>query len=221
MSGMDRIAMSAKGFGKMGIGTMGRTQTFVKTGLSLMLAGALSACVSLGGGGDPPDMLLTLTSSSVAPAGQSASGTLDDALAVITPEAPLRLDVTRIPVQVDESNVAYLKDAVWVDKPARLFARLLSETLRAKQTHMIVEGADMQYGAATKLTGQLIDMGYDATLSAVVVRFDAVLRKADGSVTTQRFESEVDGVLPEARYVGPALNDAANDVAVQVAEWVG
>jgi len=55
----------------------------------------------------------------------------------------------------------------------------------------------------------------------VVVRYDAVLRLSDGTVRTQRFEAEQTGVLPDALSVAPALNRAANDVAAQVAEWVG
>ena len=55
----------------------------------------------------------------------------------------------------------------------------------------------------------------------MVVRFDAVLQMPSGQILTQRFESVVSGVAPDAIAVGPALNQAANDVAMQVAEWVG
>ena len=55
----------------------------------------------------------------------------------------------------------------------------------------------------------------------VIVRFDAMLRLPDGTVRTRRFESEVTGVAADATLVGPALNRAANDVAAQVADWVG
>ena len=64
-------------------------------------------------------------------------------------------------------------------------------------------------------------MDYDPSRSAAVVRYDAVLRLSDGTVRTQRFEAEQTGVLPDALSVAPALNRAANDVAAQVAEWVG
>ncbi len=106
--------------------------------------------------------LFTLTASSAAPAGQAASGTVGDALTVMVPDAPQRLDVVRVPVQVDDATVAYLEDAMWVEKPARLFGRLLAETIRAKQTRFVIEGPDIRYAAATKLSGQLLDMGYDA-----------------------------------------------------------
>jgi len=187
--------------------------------LVLAAAATLSACVSFGK--DPPESLLSLTPTAVAPAGASAKGTVKQALTVLEPEAPRRLDVPRVPVQVNEATVAYLKDAVWVEKPARLFGRLLSETIRAKQTRMVIEGSDMRYAAATKLSGQLLDMGYDAPTRSVVVRFDAVLQQPDGTILTRRFESEVNEVEPKAANVAPALNEAANKVAAEVAEWVG
>lgn len=183
------------------------------------LAAALSGCVSLGK--EPPEALFTLTALSTAPAGISAAGKPSEALTVIEPDAPRKLDVTRVPVQVDASNVAYLKDAVWVEKPARLFAAVLAETIRAKQTRLVIEGSDVRFAASTKLSGNLVDMGYDALTSSAVVRFDAVLQQPDGQVMTRRFEATVPGVLAEPASVGPALNQAANKVAADVAAWIG
>ncbi len=199
-----------------------RAQLRVRPGLgltALACAMALSGCVSLGKA--PPPTLLTLSSATEAPAGLSASGKPSQALAVIEPSAPQRLDVTRVPVQVNSSTIAYLKDAVWVDKPARLFGRLLAETIRAKQTRLVIEGSEIRYAAATKLSGQLVDMGYDAHSSSAVVRFDAELQQPDGQILTRRFEAIVPGVSPDAHAVGLALNQAANTVAGQIAEWIG
>ena len=130
-------------------------------------------------------------------------------------------DVQRIPVQVNDTQIAYLKDATWVEMPARLFRELLSETIRAGGSRLVIGGADEQYAAATKLTGQLLAMGYDARTQSVVVRYEAVLARPGGNVRTRRFESTVPGVAPRADQVGPAINQAANDVAAQVAQWVG
>jgi len=180
---------------------------------------ALAGCISLGA--KVPDKLLNLTPASAAPAGASASGTSDHALTVLGIRAPQELDVTRVPVRINGSSLAYLKGADWVEKPARLFASLLSETIRAKGNRLVVTGSDVEYSAATKLSGTLSAMDYDAGQGAVVVRFDAVLQNGDGQIRTQRFESVVPGVTAEAGAVGEALNRAANDVAAQVAEWVG
>ena len=53
------------------------------------------------------------------------------------------------------------------------------------------------------------------------LRFDAVLASgAGGGVRARRFEAIIPGVAAKAAAVAPALNEAANDVAAQVAEWV-
>jgi cholesterol transport system auxiliary component len=124
-------------------------------------------------------------------------------------------------VQVSDSDLAYLKDAIWVEKPARLFQRLLAETIRSGGTRLVVAEGDLGYTAATKLSGRLLDMGYDAASGSVVVRYDAVLATADGKVRSRRFENRVSGVEAKAEAVGPALNEAANAVAGDVAAWVG
>lgn len=187
--------------------------------LPLLLAVPLAGCLSLGG--KVPEQLLTLTPARAAPAGAATSGNAASALAVMEPNAQQRLNVTRVPVQMTDSTLAYIKDAVWVEKPARLFQQLLGETIRARGTRLVVDEGDLGYSAATKLSGQLLDMGYDVATGSVVVRYDGVLQSADGRVQTRRFESRVPGVAAEAAAVGPALNQAANDVAGQVAEWVG
>jgi cholesterol transport system auxiliary component len=179
---------------------------------------ALAGCISLGK--KAPDQLLYLTPASAPAAGASASGDAQTAIAVANLEAPRKLDVTRVPVLIDASSLAYLKNAEWVDTPTRLFGRLLAETLRAKGDRLVVTG-DTAFSAATRLSGTLSAMDYDASRGAAVVRFDAVLQSDDGAIRSKRFESEVTGVPPESLAVGEALNRAANDVASQVAEWVG
>lgn len=182
---------------------------------------ALSACVSIGSGGDPPDQLLTLTSQAMAPAGAAQQGTMAGALAVTEPSVPQHLAATRVPVRVDGTSLAYLRDAIWVERPARLFQNVVSETIRARGTRLVVGGGELDYAAQTQLGGELAAMDYDASARAVVVRYDAVLRLPGGEIRTRRFESRVTGVAPEALSVAPALNQAANEVAAQVADWVG
>jgi len=186
--------------------------------LPALLALPLAGCLSLGG--KVPEQLLTLTPTRAAPAGASSAGQASTALAVIEPETEQRLNVTRVPVQMDASSVAYLQDAVWVEKPARLFQNLVAETIRAKGSRLVVGEGDFNYGAATKLSGRLLDMGYDVASGSVVVRYDGVMQLPDGRVQTRRFESRVPAAA-EALSVGPALNEAANQVADEVAEWVG
>ncbi|WP_309140957.1 ABC-type transport auxiliary lipoprotein family protein [Novosphingobium sp. G106] len=186
-----------------------------------MLAGILllGGCVSFGG--KPPKQLIGLTATTTAPAGELASTTRGDAIVVLDPEAERRLDVQRVPVQVDDTTIAYLKDATWVERPARQFRRLLAETIRAKGKRLVVEAGDASELGKTTLGGRLLDMGYDARNQSVVVRFDALRSDVGGTVMSRRFEATVTGVSPKTESVAPALNKAANEVAAQVADWVG
>lgn len=188
-----------------------------------ILAGslALAGCISLGQ--EPPESLLTLSSAASAPAGsgaQSGGEGNEAAIAVLTPEVPAKLDVLRVPVNVSETQVAYLQDAFWIEKPARLFRRLIGETLRTRGAALVLDSDDTPARADTVVRGTLLDMTYDAPTSSVVVRFDAIRTDADGKVVSRRFEAREDGVLPEAGAVGPALNRVANTVAGEIAEWV-
>ena len=187
--------------------------------MALGAAIALSGCVSLGGA-EPPASLLTLTPNTVVPAGTSAVGTPATAIKIMEPETPARINVTRVPVQVDDTNIAYLQEAVWVEKPARLFRRLMAETIRARGNRLVIDGEDSGVVPAAQLRGTLRNFGYDARSSSVIMRFDAIRSGADGAVETRRFESIQSGIAPDAASVGPALNSAANDVAGQVADWV-
>ncbi len=192
----------------------------IRAGCAIALVLAMAGCVNLGGG-KPPAQLFGLTPAHVAPAGTSASGKLTDAIIVLDPETDRRLAVQRVPVQVDDANVAYLKDALWVDRPARLFRSLLAETIRSRGSQLVIEGTIAEPGGRLRLSGRLRDMGYDARSGSVVVRFDAARADASGIVTVKRFESVIGNIAPKAAAVGPALNEAANAVAVQVADWLG
>ena len=185
----------------------------------LVLLAMLPGCISFGA--EPPPSLLTLTSAASIAAGTPGEGNLSSAMAVQVPSAPQRLNVTRVPVTTSDSSLAYLKDAVWVEKPADLFRNVLAETIRARGNRLVVDGGGLEYSATTQLMGELVEMGYDSSSSSVLVRYDAVLALPGGVVRTQRFENRISGVLAEPEAVGAALNTAANRVADEVAAWVG
>jgi cholesterol transport system auxiliary component len=193
-----------------------RTSTIAALAL---LSASLSGCLGLGG--KPPKHLITLTPESIAAAGPLGSGRLSEAIVVLDPQADRRVDVLRIPVQVDDSNLAYMTDVAWVEKPVRQFRHLLAETIRAKGNRLVLEEVDEQAGAKLRLGGRLVDMGYDARSQSVVVRFDAMRDDGSGNITSRRFEALVPGIAPKAEQVAPALNKAANQVAKEVADWVG
>jgi cholesterol transport system auxiliary component len=184
--------------------------------LALLLA--LGGCVSLGG--KVPDTLFTLTPEKSLPTGTTITGKPAEAIVIFEPETDRRLGVQRVAVQIDGSNVAYLQQAMWVERPARLFQGLLAETIRAKTGKLVLLADDNPGTGATRISGRLLDMGYDARSMSVVVRFDALRTDGSGTVSTKRFESTIAGIAPDAVQVAPALNQASNEVAQQVADWL-
>ena len=86
--------------------------------LALPVILSLGACVSFETKAPPSMLVLTADNSVAAGAARTASAT--DALVIQTPEVPRKLDTNRVPVQIDASSIAYVKDAFWADKPARL-----------------------------------------------------------------------------------------------------
>ena len=195
-----------------------RQMRLIKSSAVLALALALAGCLSFGA--KPPPTLLTLTAATAIPAGTVTSGDPKTAIMVMEPETDQRLAVVRVPVQIDDTNVAYVKGAAWVERPARLFRALLAETLRSKTGALVLEDSQAAANVGIRISGRLIDMGYDARTSSVVVRFEAIRSSTSGTVMIKRFESVVPGVQAKPEFIGPALNQAANDVAAQVAAWI-
>jgi len=196
-------------------------RTFAGKTAAIAAVLALGGCISFGS--EPPESLITLTPTAVSAAATDLTDTTmqdQQAIAVLSPETPAMLDVTRVPVQVTDTKIAYLQDAVWVEKPARLFRRLLGETLRSRGEVLVLDNDDVTQMATQYLRGTLLDMTYDVPSSSVVVRFDAMRTDADGTVLTRRFEARESGIAAEAELVGPALNRAANQVAADVSDWV-
>ncbi|MBW8783299.1 MAG: membrane integrity-associated transporter subunit PqiC [Novosphingobium sp.] len=195
-----------------------RSVVLGRSALLLALSVALGGCLSFGA--KPPPTLFRLTPASAPAAGAAVTGVVAEALVVVEPETDRRLGVDRVPVQINDSNVAYLKNAAWVERPARLFRDLLAETLRARG-RVVFTADEEEAEGKRRLYGRLLDMGYDARQQAVVVRYDAVREGPGGTVATRRFEAVERGVAATPAAVGPALNRAANSVAAQVAAWVG
>ncbi|WP_170005510.1 ABC-type transport auxiliary lipoprotein family protein [Pseudopontixanthobacter vadosimaris] len=179
---------------------------------------ALAGCISFGP--DVPESLLTLTPVTVATPGAISTGTAESAIAVKEPTAPQRLAVNRVPVQIDDTNVAYLEDATWVERPARLFQNLLAETIRQRSGRIVVDTEESSIMPQVLLRGAIREFGYDARTQTVMVRYDAIWEIEGEAIQTRRFESVVSAIAPEAAPVGAALNLAANDVATQVADWI-
>lgn len=179
----------------------------------------LGACVSFGG--KAPVSMLVLTSDNVVAAGAARTAAVADALVIQIPQVPRKLDNNRVPVQIDASSIAYLKDAFWADKPARLMQMLLVETVSAKSGNLVLNEVDAGGKATRYLSGSLLEFGIDATTNEAVVVYDMVKIIRGSATEKRRFEARrpVNAIAPAP--AGAALNAAANDVASQIAEWAG
>jgi cholesterol transport system auxiliary component len=126
-----------------------------------------------------------------------------------------------VPVQTSPTDLAYIVNAQWVEPPARLFARLLSDTVSAK-TGRVVLGAQSMLDPGARLSGELRAFGVEAGSLQAVVTYDAALTRKGGDVVEKRrFEARVPVSAIEPGPAGVAINQAANQVAAEVADWVG
>lgn len=190
--------------------------------VSLMLATALplAGCISFGA--TPPDTLLTLTSASALPIGQQQDSAKAKSIVVQVPATSASLAVQRVPVQSTPTSLAYVKDAQWAEPPARLFARLMSDTVAARTGRVVLSQVQAVTEDNDQLAGELRNFGLDATTREAIVTFDgALIRSGQANTEKRRFEARVPVAAIDAVSAGPALNQAANQVAQQVADWVG
>jgi cholesterol transport system auxiliary component len=181
---------------------------------------ALPACLSFGGA-DPPDQLMTLTPAAAIQAQASRTATAAETITVLTPTVPQELATLRVPVRTSDTSLAYLKDAQWVEMPASLFGRLLSETIGATTGRVVLDPRQFSLDPGIRLSGQLQSFGLDSTSMEVVAVYDAALARGADRVETRRFEARVPVSEDSAAAVAPALNQAANQLAADVAKWVG
>lgn len=187
--------------------------------LPILLALPLAGCISFGA--KPPPSLLTLSpAATVAPGTQQNSAT-QRSIVVQVPATAAALATPRVPVQATPTTIAYVKDALWSEPPSRLFARLLADTITARANMVVLSGVQSLSDPSAALGGELKAFGLDAASSAAVVTYDATLvRPGQTRVEKRRFEARVPVAAIDAASAGPAINDAANQVAAQVADWV-
>ena len=197
---------------------------FSRTFAPILLGAALSACSLgglLGGGGKGPVTLATLTPEAADPGPIARTSSAGQAVTVEVPLVPQELRATRVPVRISPTDVQYVTNLQWVDTPDRLFQNLIEETIRRTTNRVVLDPAQAGLDPGVVLHGQLERFGYDAQTGQVVVIYDGSLATGGGSqVQTRRFTATApaDGT---AASVGPALNRAANQVAKEVAQWIG
>jgi len=172
-------------------------------------------------GGKAPPELLTLTAASRQATAQPRTAGQGNVITVTVPTAPHALANNRIAVYAGPTTIQYLKDGVWADKPGELFRLLLSETLAGRSGWVVVDPSVYTQVQGVVLSGQLLQFGYDPARGEAVVLFEASLARPQKAVTTNRFEARVPAAAADGATVAAALNQAANQVAAEIADWVG
>jgi ABC-type uncharacterized transport system, auxiliary component len=195
----------------------------MRTGTAIALAAALSGCsissVLGGGSSKGPVTLQTLTSEAPDPGAIVRNAAAGQAITIATPSASKELRTVRVPVQLTPNDVQYVSNFQWIDTPDRLFQHLLEETIRRTTNRVVLNPQQSSMDPGLVVSGELERFGYDASTGQVIVTYDASL-SAGNRVETRRFTASApaDGT---GGSVGPALNRAANQVAQDVAKWIG
>lgn len=187
--------------------------------LVLVLLGT-SACVRIGA--KPPEQLLSINTESRLATGTPQSAAAQSALFVELPDVPRTLATQRVAVRATANSFAYVPKALWADTPARQFQALLGETIAVRTGRLVLDPG--QYLAQTNqiLHGDLIEFGVDAGSNKAVVTFDASLLGPDGqTVRRQRFSASQPVTEIDGDHVAAPISKAANEVAGQIADWIG
>ena len=189
----------------------------------MRMAAAAALALGLAGcfGGKAPKNLITLSSTAPDPGPITRSANAGEAVTIEAPVVAKEIRTTRVAAQSGTTTVAYIKDLTLVDTPDKLFKDLVAETVLRTTNRVVLDQRQSNLDPGLVVTGRLTNFGYEAGAGSVLVRYDAALAASGGTrVETRRFEARVpaDGT---AATVGPALNAAANQVAADVAKWIG
>ena len=183
---------------------------------ALLLLG-LGGCLSFGA--KAPKMLMMLMTSASVPVGTVRQAAADNTVLILTPTANAAVSTVRIPVY-DGTAISYVAAGAWNEPPVRALQRVLSETVTARTTKIVLDPRQFGTNPAMRLSGQLQRFGIDPVAMQAVITFDAQLSRDASRVETRRFEAKAPLAAIDAPQAGTALNRAANDLAAQVADWV-
>lgn len=187
--------------------------------LTSVAALALSGCVSFGG--KPAKTLITLSTTAPVPVDSARVTDGTSTVTVLTPGAPAAIASVRVPVYSGATNLSYIVDVAWNEAPARLMQRVIAETIVAKTRRVVLDPRQYVSDPGMRMSGTLQRFGVDPARMEAVAVFDAQLARAPGQVETRRFEARVPVTAIDAPSVGGPLNAAANDLATQIAAWIG
>lgn len=185
----------------------------------LVLIGAAASLAGCFGGKAPPT-LFTVASTAPDPQQMTRSAGAGQAVTIANPIVDKALRTNRVAVDLG-TQVKYVKGIQLVDYPDRLFQQLVSETVRRTTNRVVLDPGQSTMDPGLVVTGTLQKFGYDGMAGQVVVQYDAALSTQGGThVEARRFTATApaDGTN---KTVPQALNQAANQVAMEVARWIG
>ena len=186
----------------------------------LALALPLAGCISFGA--KPPPSMMVLTPAATVPAGTASSTSDEKSVAVNIPTVQPALATQRVMVQDGPNAVAYVPKALWAGSPALLFRNLIAETIEAKTGRFVPDQRATGLQPNLRVSGQLVQFGVDAPSHQAVVIFDGVLAHSGSTVLqTKRFEARAPIAAVDGANVAAGVNQAANQVAADIAAWVG
>lgn len=201
------------------------------SGALLLAAAGCGPLVRIGDAPPPPAALFALRSEAaqsgdLPAAGLPAAAGAGPAARAIVVETPLpvaALRTVRLPVTLADTRIAYLKDAAWLEPPARQFQRLLLDHLARRPGVAALEARLYDGAFERRLGGSLAEFGLDVREPGrpeVVLRFDAVLTGPRGAlIAARRFAVARPAASQAPRDVTAALNGAANELAAAIASW--
>jgi cholesterol transport system auxiliary component len=187
---------------------------------------ALAALLPLGGcisfGPKPPARLMVLTPTEPVAAGPARTASDAQAIMVATLSSIPSLATPRIMVADGTAGVAYIEGERWAANPTILFRGLLAETITARTGRLVPDPRLLAVQPDTRLAGQLTAFGLDVPSGSAIVTLDATIsRSGSDQVVFRRFTARAPIAAQDGATVAAAVNQAANDVARQVADWVG
>jgi cholesterol transport system auxiliary component len=188
--------------------------------LAVLAALPLSGCISFSP--KPPPRLMALSPTTPLAPGTAITAGDKQAVAIARLSAIPALATQRVLVTDGATEIAYLKGGLWAAQPTDLFRGLLSETISARTGRVVTDPRLLQIQPDTRLAGQISAFGLDGPGMAVTVTFDATLaHSGSDQIQSRRFQARVPVSSDQPAAVAIALNQAANQVAGDVADWVG
>ena len=191
--------------------------------LALLVAVAtlpLSGCISFGA--KPPPRLMALTATTPLAAGPAMTTGDQKAVQIARLSAIPALGTQRVLVTDGPTAIAYLKGGLWSAAPADLFRGLLAETITVRTGRVVTEPRLLQIQPNPRRAGQVSAFGLDGPGNAVTVTFDATLsHEGSDQIQSRRFSARMPVSSQQPEAVAAALNQAANRVAGEVADWIG